>query len=54
MTTASAEPIDNITHPLDREHYVVKQIKPVADPVLGAWGMDFDQVIGDQRQLDLY
>jgi DNA polymerase-2 len=54
MTTAGPEPIDNIVHPLDREHYVDKQVKPVAEPVLAALGLDFERVIGDDRQMDLY
>jgi DNA polymerase-2 len=54
MTTAGAEPLDNVRHPLDREHYVLKQVKPVAEPVLATLGLDFDRVIGDSRQLDLY
>ena len=54
MTTDGPEPTDNIKHPLDREHYVVKQIKPVAEPVLATLGLDFEQVIGDSRQMDLY
>jgi DNA polymerase-2 len=54
ITTAGAEPIDNVRHPLDREHYVMKQVKPVAEPVLATLGLDFDHVIGDSRQIDLY
>ncbi len=54
MTTAGAEPLDNVQHPLDREHYVAKQVQPVAEPVLEALGLDFERVIGDTRQLDLY
>jgi DNA polymerase-2 len=54
MTTAGAEPLDNIQHALDREHYVAKQIKPVAEPVLATLGLDFERVIGDNRQFDLY
>jgi DNA polymerase-2 len=54
MTTAGAEPLDNVRHPLDREHYVDKQIRPVAEPVLTALGLDFERVIGDSRQIDLY
>ncbi|HEY5755495.1 MAG TPA: DNA polymerase domain-containing protein, partial [Steroidobacter sp.] len=54
ITTAGPEPIDNIKHPLDREHYVTKQIKPVAEPVLATLALDFEQVIGDSRQMDLY
>jgi len=53
MTTAGPEPIDNVQHPLDREHYVAKQVKPVAEPVLETLGLDFERVIGDERQLDL-
>jgi len=53
MTTAGAEPLDNVQHPIDREHYVNKQIKPVAEPVLAALGLDFERVIGDSRQMDM-
>jgi len=45
MTTAGAEPLDNIQHPIDREHYVTRQIRPVAEPVLATLGLDFDTVI---------
>jgi DNA polymerase-2 len=53
MSTAGPEPLDNIRHPLDREHYVVKQIKPVAEPILETLGLEFEEVIGDARQLYL-
>jgi DNA polymerase-2 len=53
MTVAGPEPLDAIQNPLDREHYVTKQIRPVAEPVLETLGLDFEQVIGDARQLDL-
>jgi DNA polymerase-2 len=54
VTTAGPEPMDNLQHPIDREHYVLKQVKPVAEPVLETLGLDFEQVIGDSRQIDLY
>jgi DNA polymerase-2 len=54
ITTAGPEPIDNVEHPLDREHYVEKQVRPVAEPVLETLGLDFEQVIGDSRQFDMY
>ena len=54
MTTAGAEPLDNRQHPLDREHYVEKQVQPVAEPVLETLGLDFERVIGDRRQADLF
>jgi DNA polymerase-2 len=53
VTTAGAEPLDNLSHPLDREHYVEKQIKPVAEPVLETLGLNFERVIGDARQFEL-
>jgi DNA polymerase-2 len=54
VTTAGPEPLDNRQHPIDREHYVLKQVKPVAEPVLQTLGLDFEQVIGDSRQFELY
>jgi DNA polymerase-2 len=53
VTTAGAEPLDNLRHPPDREHYVEKQIKPVAEPILEALGLDFARVIGDVRQFEM-
>jgi DNA polymerase-2 len=54
ITTAGPEPVDNVEHPLDREHYVAKQVRPVAEPVLETLGLDFEQVIGDSRQVDMF
>ena len=54
MTTAGAEPIDHKENALDYEHYVQKQIRPVAEPVLGLLGLDFDRVVGDDTQLTLF
>jgi DNA polymerase-2 len=54
MTTAGAEPLDNRQHPLDREHYVAKQVRPVAEPVLETLGLDFERAIGDRRQAELF
>ncbi len=54
VTTAGAEPLDNQLHPLDRGHYVEKQVRPVAEPVLEILGLDFERVIGDQRQAELF
>jgi len=54
ITTAGPEPLDDRQHPLDREHYVARQVKPVAGPVLDTLGLDFERVIGDNRQADLF
>jgi DNA polymerase-2 len=53
MTSAGPEPLDNVQHPLDREHYVDKQIRPVAEPVLSTLGLDFDQIVGNSRQIEM-
>ena len=54
MTQNGPEPLDNITAELDREHYVQRQVRPVAEPVLDALGLSFEQAIGDDRQLELF
>jgi DNA polymerase-2 len=54
ITSAGPEPVDNVEHPLDREHYVVKQVRPVAEPVLETLGLEFEQVIGDSHQFDMF
>jgi len=54
ITTGGPEPVDNVEHPLDREHYIVKQVRPVAEPVLETLGLEFEQVIGDSRQFDMF
>jgi DNA polymerase-2 len=54
ITVAGPEPLDALEHEPDREHYVDKQIKPVAEPVLGTLGLDFARVIGDDKQMGLF
>ena len=54
MTVDGAEPADERQHPIDVEHYLEKQIRPVAEPVLDLQSLSFDAVIGDDRQIDLF
>lgn len=54
MTVAGPEPLDALRHEPDREHYLDKQVRPIAAPVLAALGLDFDQVVGDDRQAALF
>ena len=54
MTLAGPEPAGETTADIDREHYVRKQVRPVAQPVLGHLGLKFEKVIGDDRQLELF
>jgi DNA polymerase-2 len=54
MTESGPEPAEALEHVPDREHYVEKQVRPVAEPVLEALGLEFAQVIGDDRQMGLF
>ena len=54
VTLAGPEPLDALTREPDREHYLDKQVRPVAEPVLAALGLDFDRVVGDDRQNTLF
>jgi len=54
VTVAGPEPLDALENEPDREHYVDKQVRPVAEPVLAALGLDFDRVVGDDDQLTLF
>jgi DNA polymerase-2 len=54
ITTEGPEPAGDRRHPIDREHYVDKQVRPVAEPVLALLGLDFGRVAGTDRQLSLF
>ena len=54
ITVAGPEPLSDLRNPPDREHYVQAQIRAVSEPVLGALGLNFDQVIGDDKQMGLF
>ena len=54
VTTAGPEPLDALEHEPDREHYLQKQVRPVAEPILTALGLDFDRTVGDDQQMDLF
>jgi len=54
ITVGGPEPLDALEHEPDREHYLDKQVRPVAEPVLAALDLDFDQVVGDDKQMTLF
>jgi DNA polymerase-2 len=54
MTSNGPEPAAERQSALDREHYVQKQVRAVADPVLTLLGLEFDRIVGDDRQLELF
>ncbi len=54
ITTDGPEPADDRRHPIDHEHYVERQLRAVAEPVLALLGQDFDDVSGSRKQLSLF
>lgn len=55
MTKAGPEPVGRTTAPLDYEHYVTQQLRPLADAVLRfVPGPDFDDLTGARKQLSLF
>ena len=54
MTTAGAQSAESPHHPLDYEHYLDKQIRAVAEPVLTLLGLDLEQILGSSKQLRLF
>ena len=54
ITTAGPEPAADRRHPIDHEHYVEQQLRPVAEPVLALLGLDFDDISGSKKQLSLF
>jgi DNA polymerase-2 len=54
ITTDGPEPVDDRRHPIDHEHYVDKQLRAVAEPVLSLLGQDFADASGSRKQLSLF
>ena len=51
ITTAGPEAIEHQQSPLDYDHYIDKQLRPVAEGVLPFVGLNFDHLIDDQQGL---
>ena len=54
ITRAGPEPVGAARSPIDHEHYVDKELEPIARPVLEILGLDWDEVVGNPRQLGLF
>ncbi|UXH41856.1 DNA polymerase II [Pseudomonas promysalinigenes] len=52
ITTAGPEPLENLQSPIDYEHYLCRQLQPVADAILPFVGDDFAALT--DRQLLLF
>jgi DNA polymerase II len=51
VTTAGPEPADAPEHPPDYDHYVERQIRPIAEAVLSCLGSTWEQVMSGQGDL---
>jgi DNA polymerase-2 len=51
ITTEGPQPIEKHTAPLDYEHYITVQLKPIADSILEWIGKKFDAIISGQQDL---
>jgi DNA polymerase-2 len=54
ITSAGPEPAEEQKNDFDYQHYVDKQIRPVAEPVLSHLGLEFAKVVGDDKQMALF
>lgn len=51
ITLEGPQPTENVTSPFDYEHYIEKQVKPIADSILPYVGLSFEQITADQMDL---
>ena len=54
MTTNGPEPKEKLKSPIDYDHYIEKQIKPIAETILGLYDMDFDDVVRNSKQKSIF
>jgi DNA polymerase-2 len=54
MTKDGPQPEGFRESPIDYDHYVEKQLEPVADAVLVHLGTSFRAILGGERQMDLF
>lgn len=51
ITSSGPQPLENLSSPLDYDHYIDCQLKPVADSILEFTGTSFDNIISGQQDL---
>ncbi len=54
MTIEGPEPIEKLKHKLDYDHYIEKQLKPIADTILFVYGKNFDDILKNSTQSSLF
>lgn len=51
ITTNGPQPLESLSSPIDYDHYIDCQLKPVADSILEFAGTSFDNIISGQQDL---
>jgi len=54
MTIDGPEPLQKLKSKIDYDHYIEKQIKPIADSVLVFFDTKFDELLMDTKQTSLF
>ena len=54
VTTEGPEPLQKLKHKPDYDHYLEKQITPIANQILSLFGTSFDDVIKGSKQKTLF
>ena len=52
ITKQGAEPLENLQSAIDYQHYIDKQLEPIADSILYFLDTSFERIT--QRQLDVF
>ncbi len=53
QTVGGPEPVNSVEHTIDYDHYLEKQLKPIADQILQFYGLKFDDVLKGTHQTSL-
>ena len=51
ITKNGPQPVEKLTAPLDYQHYIDSQLRPIADSILEWLGTDFDRLLSGQQDL---
>jgi DNA polymerase-2 len=54
ITVNGPEPVQKLKSKIDYDHYIEKQLKPIADSILVFFNQAFDDVVSGKRQKSLF
>jgi DNA polymerase-2 len=54
ITTEGPEPIQNLKHAIDYDHYINKQIAPIANTILHFFKKTFEEIMKESKQSKLF